>query len=473
MTDNQPLDIGQIMRRVRQGARSGAGEDANTAASPAHASFFHGAFLDVERNAFDLEELLALHDRTFVTLAYQAMLKRDPDPEGFDYYLQMLRSGRLRKERILASFRDSDEGKKQNVRVRGLGWAVFKLKITRVPLLGGVADYLFALFGLRRIRADLVKKEAALGRLYEEAGLALARLESRVESRLDAKADKKRLEDKVDIREMDRYLRTVSHVLDMVMTVNDSPARAPEETPPPGAEAHSERWIDELYLTFEDAFRGSRELIAKRLAVYVPEVRAAVEQAASIGPTQPPHPECRVVDLGCGRGEFLGLLSEAGIANMGIDSNRVMVQQGRDRGLAVREQDIFAFLAEMPAECMAAVTAFQVLEHLPFPRQLLLIDQCRRILSPGGVLILETPNPENILAGAVDFHRDPTHLKPVHPDTLLLLARARGFSRPRISYPWQAEDGQIILKDAEGGQFTEFADYLAAARDYALLAYKG
>ena len=471
MTDKQPLDIGQIMHRVRQGARSAAVDDANTE-SPARPSFFHGAFLDVERNAFDLEELLALHDRTFVTLAYQAMLKRDPDPEGFDYYLQMLRSGRMRKVRILASFRDSDEGKKQNVKVQGLGWAVFKLKLTRVPLLGGVADYLFALFGLGRISADLARKEVELGRLYEEAGLALARLESRLESRLDAKADKKHLEDKVDIQEMDRYLRAVNHVLDMVVTVNDPAVSASGEKPPSGVDAYSERWTDEIYLTFEDAFRGPRELIRKRLAVYVPEVQTAVEQAASTGPPQPAQPDCRVLDLGCGRGEFLELLTEAGIPNMGIDSNRVMVQQGKERGFTIQEQDIFAFLAEIPAACMAAVTAFQVLEHLPFPRQLLLIDQCRRILSPGGILILETPNPENILAGTVDFHRDPTHLKPVHPDTLLLLARARGFSRARICYPEQTDDG-VTLKDAEGRQFTEFADYLTAARDYALLAYKG
>jgi len=485
MTDQQPLNAREIIDRVRRHAAghpggtadpSSAAQAAETDASGVRAPFFQGGFLDVERNSFDLREFLQFHDRTFVTYGYQALLKRDPDPEGFDHHLERLRSGRADKTRILASFRFSAEGRKRQVKVRGLWWGVFKLLLKKPPLVGGVLDYFFALFGLRRISADLARKEIELGRLFEETGLALARLESRIESRLEAKADKSRLEQKADREEMGQYLRSVNHVLDMVTALHDpthTGGADPEGPAQPGVDAYSARWTDDLYLTFEDAFRGPRESIMARLSVYVPDVRGALEQAAPAVSTQAAAPDSRVLDLGCGRGEFLELLSRHGIQVVGIDSNRAMVSHCRDRGLDVREQDIFECLGALPPECLAAVTAFQVLEHLPFPLQLRLIDQCRRVLSPGGLLVLETPNPENIMAGAIDFHRDPTHLKPMHPDTLLLLARARGFFRAQIRYPSQAEGGGMRFEDAENMHFTDFKDHLTVARDYALLAYKG
>lgn len=477
MTEKEPLNIRQIMNRVRQGAAGSAENDRffQNSAEPVpeapemgmRPSYFQGAFLDVDRNRFDLRDLLDFHDRTFITYAYQALLKRDPDPEGMDHYLRLLRSGRVSKVRILASFRYCAEGRKLKVRVQGLGWELFKRMLRRPPVLGGVADYLLSLLGLRRIRADLERREREHGRLFEETGQALARLEARVESRLDAKADKEQLAQKADLGEMDQYLRTVSQVLDMVCTVSDGKADLSK------VEAYSDRWTEGLYLSFEDAFRGPRESIRARLEIYLPEVRAALEQAVFGPAAGPAGAQCRVLDLGCGRGEFLEMLSAKGIRGMGVDSNGIMVQQGKDAGLDIREQDIFAFLSEMPAKSMAAITAFQVMEHLPFSGQLMLIDQCRRILAPGGILILETPNPQNLLAGSVDFHRDPTHLKPVHPDTLLFLARARGFSRARICYPRQDDHGGTMLTDADGTDFTDLSDYITVARDFALIAYKG
>ena len=482
MTDNQPLNIRQIMNRVRHGAagQAASGHEPDAFAAGEHeepaaavrTGFFQGPDLDVDKNTFDLEELLVFHDRSFVIHAYQALLKRDPDPDGLDYYLQALRSGRLNKVMMLAAFQSSEEGRQQNVKVRGLRWPAFCEKLRNRSVIGKAVDYLFSFFGLHRIRADLHGQGIELGRLFEETGLALARLEARIESRLDDKADRVQLEQKADLDEMDRYMRSVSHVLDMVCALHD-PA-SPEtlkDAVPPGVDAYSGPWTDDLYVAFEDAFRGPRESIRDRLGVYLPDVRRALDKADPS--TAPGHlpPDCRVVDLGCGRGEFLGLLSENGIRAAGIDTNRIMVQQGRDNGLDVREQDLFAFLQSMPGESLCVLTAFQVLEHLTFPGQLQLIDQCRRILAPGGLLILETPNPQNILAGSVDFHRDPTHLKPMHPDTLLFLARARGFARARIGWPIQGEEG-FSLRDAPGSHFADFSDYLDAARDYALLAYK-
>lgn len=180
--------------------------------------------------------------------------------------------------------------------------------------------------------------------------------------------------------------------------------------------------LDALYIAFEDIFRGSRETIKERLRVYLPILRAA-----RVGGEQMP-----ILDLGCGRGEWLELLAEQGWHARGLDSNRVMVEECRQRGLAVSEGDVLAHLRSLPDASLGAVTAFHVLEHLPLEVLLRFLDETARVLRPGGIAIFETPNPENLVVGGCDFYRDPTHQRPLHPDTVQFLVEQRGLVRVEI-----------------------------------------
>lgn len=181
---------------------------------------------------------------------------------------------------------------------------------------------------------------------------------------------------------------------------------------------------DQFYLEFEALFRGSREDIKRRLQVYLPYL--------SHISSQPKDERKMVIDVGCGRGEWLDLLDEQGIPAMGVDMNISMVNACLEQGFLVRHADAIAYLREQPAGSIGAVTGFQIIEHLPFEQLIALFDAARHVLCPGGVIIFETPNPENLKVGACNFYFDPTHLHPIVPQVAEFMARQRGFSHAEI-----------------------------------------
>jgi O-antigen chain-terminating methyltransferase len=172
---------------------------------------------------------------------------------------------------------------------------------------------------------------------------------------------------------------------------------------------------DELYEAFENRFRGSTEEITRRLEPYLADLLAL------------PNGGAPVLDLGCGRGEWLHLLATKGIPAEGIDLNGEFVQRCRDEGLSVRVGDAFVVLESMAADSFGTITAFQLVEHVSIPTVEAMLRHAARVLVPGGLLVVETPNPTNLRVGAASFYRDPTHRRPVHPDLLSFLAEREGF----------------------------------------------
>ena len=194
-------------------------------------------------------------------------------------------------------------------------------------------------------------------------------------------------------------------------------AGAPRQTRPAStAEPPASGTFD--YLGFEDRFRGPDEQIAERLRHHLPRL-------ADQGP---------VLDLGCGRGELLCLLRDNGTDARGVDSNPHMAEVARASGLPVEQIDLFAALDACESESLGAVTAFHVIEHLSLGDQLRLIRASRRALRPGGILLLETPNPLSLVAGSINFLRDPTHVRPLHPDTLAFMLESEGFVTAEIEH---------------------------------------
>ncbi len=194
------------------------------------------------------------------------------------------------------------------------------------------------------------------------------------------------------------------------------------------------------YSGFEDVFRGTEEFVSQRLESYLDLVRDA-------GP---------VLDLGCGRGEFLALLGSAGIAVTGIDSDESMVRRARSRGLDVELGDALDLMRRSEPEQFGAVTSFQVVEHLDPAMVRELFEQSFRILRPGGLLIAETVNPHSA-AALKTFWLDLTHVRPLFPESLLFLARECRFASARIYFP-------------QGG--ADLQDNLRRCGEYAILARK-
>ena len=218
--------------------------------------------------------------------------------------------------------------------------------------------------------------------------------------------------------------------------------------------------LDALYAAFEQRFRGTQADIAERFRGYLPRL-----QERQVG-----TPAMAILDLGCGRGEWLGMLSEAGLEAYGVDTNRVFVAACRERGLRVSEEDVLEHLRRLPDARLGAVTGFHLIEHLPLDILIKLIDETVRVLKPGGLAIFETPNPQNVLVGAHNFWLDPTHIHPIPCVAAEFLLEARGLCNIEIVQLHPYADSYLLNGETELAQ--RFNDYFYGPQDYAVIGYR-
>ncbi|QTP58886.1 methyltransferase domain-containing protein [Billgrantia antri] len=177
-----------------------------------------------------------------------------------------------------------------------------------------------------------------------------------------------------------------------------------------------------FYKALEDEFRGERDEIKSRLEVYLPFINILKKI----------HPDAKALDLGCGRGEWLELLRDNGFSVQGVDLDEDMLAACRERGFQVEIADAIDFLSGMNNESASVISAFHVVEHISFDKLQTLVEESLRVLQPGGLLILETPNSENIMVGISSFYLDPTHHRPIPSQLLSFLPDYYGFYRSKI-----------------------------------------
>jgi len=708
------LALGEIMHRVRaevarrqgQTTASSCATDQMTPELAERAGQHGGEFVrwrstavpNVTKREFTLPELLAASDETFVSTAYRAVLRREPEQEGIDHYLGMLRSGRLSKVEILAELRWSHEGKARSVHVDGLLAPYLLQKWRRKPVIGPVISWVQSLLRLGAFseRQQLLDAAAAreahgLGSLinhlsrqlqtkfeeletirlrqehavsdkiialqeqfeqrlsgFEQSGenhlralrtqisdlqsqlgtrestdalvdlrvsqLALAVDKHVSETRSNFASGKETSEQhlsslQADIEALDNHVsaahsifaldkttveQRLSALQDKVETLSGALGSIQEEVEPrltqvqaalaraeelvtaklesqqsqleilrpfpaglmavqqsltslveqqatasaqlkelagfeqrieslrrrlherldhvqvgldaereqlvrqsqqvsvQGAEleAHraelqghgavlslieqgkandlsSARALDPLYVAFEDQFRGTRDLVRARAEPYFELVRDA-----GFGTAGAP-----VLDVGCGRGEWLELLRERGLVGRGVDSNRVFLDLCRGRGLDVIEGDVIEVMRSLPEGSFGAVTGMHIAEHLPFDVLIQLLDEARRLLKPNGLLALETPNPENLEVASHFFYMDPTHRNPLPPEAFRWMVEARGFDQARIERWTVARDmGAPPLLDSDipgADSVNVLLSKLAMAPDYSIIARRG
>lgn len=230
--------------------------------------------------------------------------------------------------------------------------------------------------------------------------------------------------------------------------------RATDELPQGSLDEARRHRDEEFYAALEDALRGDRSTIKERQRLYLPFIESGG------GP---------VLDLGSGRAEWLELLADQGIEAQGVDISEVCVAEATSRGLIAHRADALEYLAAIPDTSLGAVTAFQLVEHLPFEQLDCLVADIFRVLRPGGVLILETPNPANVRVGAMGFWHDPTHIRPLPPALLEFLARWRGFIDTELVFPDPPVERGLQLADA-GPALADVNWALFGPEDYALVA---
>ena len=215
--------------------------------------------------------------------------------------------------------------------------------------------------------------------------------------------------------------------------------------------------LDSIYVAFEDVFRGSRDDIKGRLVRYVDILRNA--GAGHLGKP--------ILDVGCGRGEWLELLKENNVPAYGVDLNSVMVERAAALGLDARRADALEHMKGLADCAVSAVTAFHVAEHLPFAVLIDFFDEVLRVLVPGGIAIFETPNPETMRVGATTFYNDPMHRNPIPPQVFQFMVSHRGFQDVEIIRLHPFTDGLLTQPTTDAEMLD---DILFGSQDYAVIA---
>jgi O-antigen chain-terminating methyltransferase len=522
---NSLIDTAAILARLlgENGASEIALRDANLPA---------GLSLQPEfeiQERYRVEDFLRFQDTTFVRNAYRGILQREPDDAGFTQYLNALRAGRLNKIDILARLRFSAEGRDQNVTVDGLSRKAQLRKLYRVPVLGYVLELGVSLFRLpalvaehRRLEAHIAGQDERLAAHTSETAARLARhiedtardFVARVDELREAQRqlavlnqqqikglfreqhelteDQNRLKqataafrdateqqfkaqtltDEILLQKLqefqefveaqvvqklqrtraelvlqERRVTTLAESRREVSTAAASNHQAANETDP---------LMNLLYSSLEDQFRGSRADIKEAFQIYLPILKAAKVRDG-------------ILDVGCGRGEWLEVLRDEGLLAGGIDANQLSVRECRQAQLDVSEADVLTHLRSLPDSSLNCITAFHLVEHLPLQMLAAFLDESLRVLKTGGFFILETPNPENVIVATCNFYFDPTHRNPLPPPTMKCILESRGFGRLETLelHPMLSE--RLIETDELSKRFNR---HFYGPMDYAIVAQK-
>lgn len=483
------------------------------------------------KESYDVQDFLGYHDQAFVRNAYRGVLKREPDDAGYVQFLKALRSGRLNKIDILAKLSFSPEGRLHNVTVSGLNGPARLRQLYRLPVLGYLLELAASVWRLPRLLANLRKLEAhaaaqdelLAGYLSEsnartrqqidqttanfgekvaelrEAQRQLAQLNqqqikalfreqreltedsnrlkrdiSNFQNHTEAQFGAHKLSGEIELEKRQELQEFVESQLvqklqrtraELVLQERRLTMLLEQRGVAANAAAPIERKTtdnadplqDLLYISLEDQCRGSRADIKESLIhVYLPILNSANIRDG-------------VLDVGCGRGEWLEVLKAEGILASGIDLNRLVLEQCAELQLDVREAEAVSHLRTLPAGSLNCVTAFHVVEHLPLEALVSVLDESLRVLRTGGMLIIETPNPENLIVGSCNFYFDPTHRNPLPRLTMQCILESRGFGRMEA-----IELRPMIAERIKGDDelTRRFNQYFYGPMDYAMVARK-
>jgi SAM-dependent methyltransferase len=477
---------------------------------------------------YHVDDLLKYHDRNFIQNAYRAILKRGPDATGFNAFIESLRSAQLNKIDILARLRYSAEGRAKKVEIEGLLAPAIIRKAYRVPVIGYLLNLAVAIGRLPvMIRSEqqfeahvLAQQELiaehlnSIGRtlgaharevsqVFHEQFESIKQRDEHVQQQLDLVAHQQQAaRDEIEVRLDERMADLATQVQQVVTEFHQHSERlsrdlkreidrvfqkqqqvstelvlqgqrlaqlldeARQRLPEPFDEeqlvtivGETDHTLDAFYASFDEQFRGTREEIKERLKVYLPLIKQH-----GIGSGEMP-----ILDVGCGRGEWLELLKEQKLRGVGVDSNRVLVGQCVERGLEVVEEDLISHLTRLNDASLGAVTGFHIVEHLPIDTLVQFLNQTVRVLKPGGAVIFETPNPQNVLVGSCNFYFDPTHRNPLPSQVMRFLLESRGFVRVEV-LKLNPSDDTPVEGDSELAR--RFNQYFYGPMDYAVIGYR-
>jgi len=458
--NNPDIDFDELNRRIESEIQRYQ-QDSNRRSLPP----FNPTPPHIHDQPYAWSALVQLDDEALVTAAFPSLLGRKAKASEAAQWLTELRSGTDRFE-FLAALRYSPEGKRQGVPVHGLRRARIKSALRRTPILGKLLANAYGWLNADARHRHYLARFDLHSRQLEQQNKALAASEAVLRQTIEAQQttilELQCLLKTEHARQLQEHYRAQQELRSRVSHLERSsrPTTPKQEaTGTPTSNPTSSAVPDSFYLAFENRFRGDAETIRARLAYYLP----IIDDIAPLVERLP------VVDIGCGRGEWLKMLPDTS-KRVGIDLNSMNVQACHELGIEAVVADGLVWLSQQPNDSIAAVTAFHVIEHLSFEQLNTLLDECLRVLAPGGMVIFETPNPENLVSAATHFHTDPTHIHPLPPAFTEFMLEYKGFTGVQVHRLNPIPSEYALVEDSEVARRCNALFY--GPQDYAVTAQK-
>jgi len=428
---------------------------------------------DLDKKEYKISDFLKYHDKEFIHFAYKAILKREPDPSGYDNYLSKLRSGKLDKIDIIVSICKSPEGRSKGVKVKNINYYYLRCGIKRIPILSYFISWINTLLKLpKRIKNLEIENKYFYGKISDyieeidnkihAINLNLEKIQSRfnelwqlnntninnyheLSNRLEELSNKldTNINNYHELSNRLKELGLTKEIPEILETTDESYlAKAVESSFIPYHDLKGNRNKDTFYYFFENIFRGQRRDIKNRQKNYLKYILSIISESDGE----------LFLDAGCGRGEFLELLKENNIPYIGIDINELEINFLKERGFNVVKADILEYLSNTPHKFIG-ISSFQVIEHLEFDYIKKFIELAYNKIGHNGVIILESINPHCLYALS-RFYLDTSHIRPYPPETIKFLLEWFGFKNVKIIFSAPVEE-RIRSKDL----FMNYQDY--------------
>lgn len=397
----------------------------------------------------DIKYLLGIKDdMLFIEESYRILLERRPDPDGINYIMAAIRTGTSKKT-IINSMHLSPEAaelrqghtllsgiEKMAIRLWMKGQAIYSWLNALRHLSDTRIQTAQLLIQIRDLRESIIPLQERVMEKFEKLKAQVLYVQN-----MEAQAQQRRL---------DQFF------FDSRQAFKPSP----DEKDIQRLESISEHGIDRYYIALEESFRGSRDAILNRCQSYLDLVKNRFL----------PERNIRAVDLGCGRGEWLQILTNHYPEARGVDSNSAMVAECRSHGLWAEQGDLIQWIQTQPDCSLDLITAFHVIEHLSFKDLNLLMAEANRLLAEDGMLLIETPNPDNLYTAANMFYRDPTHRHPIPKELASHLLTFHGLADIEIIPLHPFPESMRLPEDNELSR--RFNDLIYGAQDYVIIARK-
>lgn len=479
LNNNPQLDTAEISKKIRQRMK-GLHEAPAWAGEQHWQASLEGKVVALgsthERHlgqATNYVGLLALPTPLFIEESYYYLTGELPEYSQYQRHLVTLLEGEER-ERWLLNLAKQHKPTANSLTpppLPGLEKGLAKARLKYMPKLGRVIRTAWSLVTLDKIRSRLQQVMHLQNARYD-ALLDLHRQQAQAIAALQANQGKLEAENAILARQLSQGLsqglsqersqqssspQQSSFANGALSSHQQNGVSSQQSLVMEDTQANPER---DFYLALEARFRGSLSAIGELMKEHLPHVAN----------TKPLQQGKALLDLGCGRGEWLALVKAEGYQAWGVDLNATNVTITRQRGLDVRYEDALTTLENCEDNSIGMITSFHLVEHLSNEQLRTLLREALRVLAPEGTLLLETPNPQNLLVGSCNFYLDPTHVRPIPPDFMQFLAEYSGFARAEI-LPLHPVDDSLHLPN-EGETSRRVNHYLYGPQDYAMLAVK-